>query len=66
MKASEWSKREFSASSMPQNRTIKSWILKGKVLGRVIDGRIYVYEDQRFGITSSVNSAVSSLIAASR
>lgn len=65
MKASEWSCREFTEGSTPQNRTVKQWILRGKVRGEIIDGKVYVYEDQRFGVTQQVSNAVSQLVAAS-
>lgn len=66
MKAREWSTREFANSSAPLNRTIKSWILRGVIRGMIVDGKVYVYEDQHFGMAPAVSSAVSDLIAASR
>ncbi|MCS6237106.1 hypothetical protein G3495_18630 [Shewanella baltica] len=65
MKASEWAGREFADGSAPQNRTIKTWILRGKVRGAIIDGKVYVYEDQHFGIPQAVSNTVMSLVAAS-
>ena len=65
MKASLWADREFSNCSVPQNRTIKNWILRGIIKGKVIDRKIYVYEDQYYDMTQQVSDCVSNLIAAS-
>lgn len=66
MKASEWAQREFTEASIPQNRTIKAWILKGKLHGKIIDNKAYVFENQYFGVPKNVSDAVSELIAATR
>ena len=66
MKASAWAHREFANGSEPINRTIKEWIIRGKVRGAVIDRKIYVYEDQRFGIPQNVANAVAELIKESK
>ena len=65
MKASEWSAREFTPGSRPHNKTVKAWIEKGKISGRIIDQQAYVFEDQCFGVPMATSQAVNSLIAAS-
>ena len=65
MKEREWASREFTKGSMPQNRTISTWILKGKIRGAVISGTVQVYEDQYFGVPQVVSNAVMHLVAES-
>ncbi|MCG9745969.1 MULTISPECIES: hypothetical protein [Shewanella] len=65
MKARLWAKREFENDSVPQNRTIKNWILRGDIKGKVIGRRTYVYEDQYYDMIQEVSDCVSSLIAES-
>ncbi|MCG9698366.1 hypothetical protein [Shewanella sp. Isolate11] len=66
MKASKWAEREFTKCSAPQNRTIKNWVLKGKVRGKVVDENVFVFENERFGIPKHISDTVSALIAASQ
>jgi hypothetical protein len=65
MKASEWANREFTNNSAPQNRTIKHWILRKQIRGAIIDGKTYVYEDQRFGVAQTISNSVARLLEAS-
>lgn len=46
MKASLWASREFEVNSQPDNRTIKRWIETGKIQGRIIDERAYVFQQK--------------------
>ena len=62
MKASLWGKREFSIDSIPDNRTIKRWVENGLLMGRIIDGSVFVYETEKWGVDSIVNQAVRQLI----
>lgn len=62
MKASLWSKREFTKDSIPDNRTIKRWVENGLLMGRIVDGSVFVYETEKWGIDSIVNQAVRQLI----
>ncbi|HEE9631261.1 hypothetical protein AB4P17_09790 [Escherichia coli] len=62
MKASQWSRREFTHDSIPDNRTIRRWIENGLLAGRVVDGSIFVYDSEKWGVSSVVNSAVLQLI----
>ena len=66
MKASAWAKREFSAGSIPDSRTIKRWIENGRVKGRIIDSSLYVFENETFGVKSEISATVDALIAGSR
>jgi hypothetical protein len=62
MKASLWSKREFTKDSIPDNRTIKRWVENGLLMGRIVDGSVFVYETEKWGVDSIVNQAVRQLI----
>ena len=62
MKASTWARREFTADSIPDNRTIKRWIENGVLMGRIVDGSAWVCESERWGVGSVVNQVVSQLI----
>lgn len=65
MKASQWAKREFSDGSIPDRRTIRAWVMNGKVSGQIIDSNVYVYETETFGVRSEVSAAVMALISGS-
>lgn len=62
MKATAWGKREFENGSIPDNRTIKRWIENGYLRGRIIDGAIWVFSSEKWGVECSVNDAVNRLI----
>lgn len=62
MKASLWASREFEVNSQPDNRTIKRWIETGKIQGRIIDERAYVFSTEKFGVDHRVSAHVNKLI----
>ena len=62
MKVSAWSAREFSPESIPDPRTVKSWIENGVIRGRIIDSKAYVFESVRYGVEEQVSTAVDALI----
>lgn len=62
MKASLWGRREFSAESIPDNRTIRRWIENGLLAGRVVDGSVFVYDSEKWGVASVINSTVLQLM----
>lgn len=62
MKASQWGRREFSNGSIPDNRTIKRWVENGLLMGRIVDGSVFVCETEKWGIDSMVSQAVRKLI----
>lgn len=62
MKASLWGKREFEAGSVPDNRTIKRWVENGVLLGRVVDGGVWVCSSEKWGVDSFINQEVRRLI----
>lgn len=62
MKASLWGKREFEAGSVPDNRTIKRWVENGVLLGRVVDGGVWVCSSEKWGVDSFINQKVRRLI----
>ncbi len=62
MKASAWSAREFSPESIPDLRTVKSWIENGVIRGRIIDNKSYVFESVRYGVEEQVSTVVNALI----
>ena len=66
MKLSQWAKREFTPESIPCVRTLRSWVINGRVRGLVIDGRFYVYESFRFGCPEDISNAVDALIDLSK
>jgi|GEM_PF-562703 len=63
MKASQWGKREFTKDSIPDNRTIKRWVENGLLTGKIVDGAIFVFESEKWGVDSMVNHAVRQLIS---
>lgn len=65
MKASKWKAREFAEGSEPDNRTVKKWIQNGTLSGRIIDGQPFVYESEKYGVSSKVSSVVVGLLRAS-
>ncbi|RLV59464.1 hypothetical protein D5018_11805 [Parashewanella curva] len=64
MRASAWAKREFDQGSMPTAKTIRSWIKSGIIEGRFIDGKAYVFANERAGMMSKVSDDVSALLRA--
>ena len=52
MKASQWGRREFSNGSIPDNRTIKRWVENGLLMGRIVDGSVFVCETEKWGVDS--------------
>lgn len=62
MKASQWGKREFTKDSIPDNRTIKRWVENGLLTGKIVDGAVFVFESEKWGVDSMVNHAVRQLI----
>ncbi|WP_140919736.1 hypothetical protein [Limnobaculum xujianqingii] len=66
MKASQWKTRGFSSGSEPDNRTIKKWIENGTLAGRVINGTSYVYESEKYGVSSQISSIVAELVRESK
>lgn len=62
MKASLWGEREFEVGSIPDNRTIRRWIEKGKLRGRVVDGTVLVCSSEKWGVDSIVSKSVRRLI----
>lgn len=63
MKASAWSAREFTPDSAPDTRTVRRWIERGVIRGRVVASVVYVFDTERFGVASEVSSVVDSLIS---
>lgn len=62
MKASQWGKREFAKDSIPDNRTIKRWVENGLLTGKIVDGSVFVFESEKWGVDSIVNHTVRQLI----
>ncbi|ELE6493420.1 DUF4817 domain-containing protein [Enterobacter kobei] len=62
MKASQWGRREFTDDSVPDNRTIKRWVENGLLMGRIVDGSVFVCETEKWGVDSIVSQAVRQLI----
>lgn len=62
MKARLWGEREFEENSIPDNRTIKRWIDNGLLMGKVVDGSVFVCESETWGVDSVVSLAVRQLI----
>ena len=62
MKASQWGKREFTNDSIPDNRTIKRWVENGLLTGKIVDGTVFVFESEKWGVDSMVNHTVRQLI----
>lgn len=62
MKASQWGRREFTNDSVPDNRTIKRWVENGLLMGRIVDGSVFVFETEKWGVDSMVSQAVRKLI----
>ncbi|MBP1037390.1 hypothetical protein J8631_17650 [Serratia fonticola] len=62
MKASAWGKREFEAGSIPDNRTIKRWIERGELQGRIVDGSVWVISTEKWGVSAVVSQRVHQLI----
>lgn len=62
MKASQWGKREFAKDSIPDNRTIKRWVENGLLTGKIVDGSVFVFESEKWGVDSMVNHTVRQLI----
>lgn len=62
MKAKDWIAREFVQGSGPTMQAIKRLIEKGELSGRIVGGKAYIFEDQRFGVTQNVSNAVDKLI----
>ncbi|EGX6617207.1 hypothetical protein JE592_003352 [Salmonella enterica] len=63
MKASQWGQREFTKDSVPDNRTIKRWIENGIITGKIVDGSIFVFESEKWGVNSLVSQTVRNLIS---
>lgn len=63
MRASLWSKREFSEGSIPDKRTIKRWVENGLLKGKIVDGFVWVCESEKWGVDSAVNKIVRQLIS---
>lgn len=45
MLASTFAKRYFDADDQPDPRTVRSWVEKGKVAGRVVGSTTYIDAD---------------------
>ncbi|MCX8602429.1 MULTISPECIES: hypothetical protein [unclassified Gilliamella] len=66
VKASIWAKSQFAENSIPDRKTIKKWIEKGKIKGLVDDdGALWVYENEIFGVDRNISNEVSKLMEAS-
>ncbi len=64
MRAMQWAKREFSSDSVPNRATVKKWVERGVIQGRIIDGAVYVFDTERAGLKSEVSAAVKELLRA--
>ncbi|RBP73448.1 hypothetical protein V8687_09650 [Shewanella baltica] len=62
MKAMAWAKREFADGSVPDNKTVRRWVERNVIAGRVIDGNTYVFETEKAGVDSHVSQAVQALL----
>lgn len=66
VKASIWAKTQFATNSIPDRKTLKSWIERGKIKGLVDnDGALWVYESEIFGVDRNISNEVSKLMEAS-
>lgn len=45
MVASDWAEKRFAEGSRPDMRTVRSWVAKGTVPGRIIGKLTYVDDD---------------------
>ncbi|MBM7070582.1 hypothetical protein JQC92_00795 [Shewanella sp. 202IG2-18] len=64
MKASLWARREFDVDSTPSPKTIRSWIKSGIIEGRFIDGKAYVFTQEKAGLAPSISKSVGELLRA--
>ena len=62
MRAMQWAKREFSNGSVPDRTTLKRWVERGVIEGRVIDNKVYVFDTERAGLIPDVSKFVDELL----
>jgi hypothetical protein len=62
MKASAWANREFCDGSRPDRKTIRRWVERQVIAGRIIDGNTYVFDTERAGVESHVSQTVQQLL----
>ncbi len=62
MKASQWARREFEKGSIPTPKTIKKWVQNGVISGKIIDQSVWVFSNEKMGVSSSVSAHVRALI----
>ncbi|MCF2827114.1 MULTISPECIES: hypothetical protein [unclassified Pseudoalteromonas] len=62
MKVRDWLSREFVEGSAPSLETIRRLMDNGEIQGRIVGKKMYVFEDQRFGVSQNVSNAVDKLI----
>lgn len=66
VKASIWAKSQFAENSIPDRKTIKKWIERGKIRGLVDqDGSLWVFEHQIFGVNDAIGEKLNKLLDAS-
>ncbi|MDK2594230.1 hypothetical protein [Pseudoalteromonas obscura] len=66
MKVRGWLAREFVEGSAPSLPTIRRLLNEGEIKGRTVGTKIYIFEDQRFGVSQNVSNAVDKLIRMSK
>ncbi|WP_133406871.1 hypothetical protein [Parashewanella tropica] len=64
MRASNWAKREFCKDSIPDGMTLKRWVERGVIKGRIVDGKTYVFDSEHAGLDTDVSKVVKNLLSA--
>ena len=62
MRGMQWAKREFSNGSIPDRSTLRRWVERGVIEGRVIDNKVYIFDSERAGLIPDVSKFVDELL----
>lgn len=62
MRGAVWARREFAEGSIPNTKTLRRWVEDGTVRGRIVSGKVYIFDTEKFGVTHHVSAIVDQLM----
>lgn len=65
-RARKWAEINFTKDSVPDSKTLRSWLENGLLRGEIINGNTFIYEGEMIGVPPHVADTLNECIGASQ